>query len=425
MKNFKFMAIALVAMFGFTACDNECEHELNKACEHEFIEYDYSKALVGTWTCMDMDYAEAMVIKADGSVEVTGVVDHEFFESKGTIKVVNNKMTYTLDNGDEWEGRFEMTKGESFTMVWDDEFDIRYTYRYCENDLADEVVGMWVCNDGPSAGKDMAIITYSENGKMTMTAESTSFVSKDLVNVESDYVVVGDLIFKLLPKENVGEGLPKYIASRLIYTPNGTSLGDILTETSNLVNNDFEVIETTSTFLRVKENLNLENKVYDYSSAYVTNVKGKDEDFSIVGNTFNIAKMNASNFDMMFRSVLSCLEFPNATTIKQHFLTNGVESGFDTPITVEGNKVTLDMSAGNPAYRKVEMYMFQDADDSQLHIYMPTASFINYFANLELVTLLVDGKIDLNDATAVEKVFTDMEARVESINVSFVFKARN
>ena len=127
---------------------------------------------------------------------------------------------------------------------------------------------------------------------------------------------------------------------------------------------------------------------------------------------------------MMFRSVLSCLEFPNATTIKQHFLTNGVESGFDTPITVEGNKVTLDMSAGNPAYRKVEMYMFQDADDSQLHIYMPTASFINYFANLELVTLLVDGKIDLNDATAVAKVFADMEARIESVNVSLVYKAR-
>ena len=88
--------------------------------------------------------------------------------------------------------------------------------------------------------------TYSENGKMSMTAGATSFVGKDLVNVESDYVVVGNLIFKLLPKENVGEGYPSCIVSRVIYTQNGTSLGDILTETSNLVNNDFEVIETTS-----------------------------------------------------------------------------------------------------------------------------------------------------------------------------------
>ena len=37
------------------------------------------------------------------------------------------------------------------------------------------------------------------------------------------------------------------------------------------------------------------------------------------------------------------------------------------------------MSAVNPACRTVEMYMFQDVDDSQLHIYMPTQSFINYF----------------------------------------------
>jgi hypothetical protein len=113
----------------------------------------------------------------------------------------------------------------------------------------------------------------------------------------------------------------------------------------------------------------------------------------------------------------------NANSITQRFLTNGVDTSFDTPITVEGNKVTLDMSASNPAYRNIEMYMFQDVDDTQLHIYMPTQSFINYFANLEVVTLLTEGKIDPTDAAAVAKVYADMEARVESINVSFVMKA--
>ena len=85
--------------------------------------------------------------------------------------------------------------------------------------------------------------------------------------------------------------------------------------------------------------------------------------------------------------------------------------------------MTLEMSASNPAFRNIEMFMFQDADDSQLHIYMPTQSFINYFANLEVVTLLTEGKIDPTDAAAVAKVYADMEARVESINVSFVMKA--
>ena len=91
---------------------------------------------------------------------------------------------------------------------------------------------------------------------------------------------------------------------------------------------------------------------------------------------------------------------------------------------VEGNKVILDMSDANPAFRNVDLYMFQDANDSQLHMYMSTNSFINYFANMELLNLLVEGKINPDDSTAIEKFYTDMEARVESINVSFVMKAR-
>ena len=117
-------------------------------------------------------------------------------------------------------------------------------------------------------------------------------------------------------------------------------------------------------------------------------------------------------------------EFPNATTMKQYFRPNGIDGGFETPITVEGNKVTLDMSAGNPACRKVDMYMFQSANDSQLHIYMPTSAFVNYFANLLIPTLVGEGKLDTADTAAVEKVFADMDARVESINVSLVYKAR-
>jgi hypothetical protein len=126
---------------------------------------------------------------------------------------------------------------------------------------------------------------------------------------------------------------------------------------------------------------------------------------------------------MFFRSVLSCIEL-NDNTIKFTFNNDGRESIFNDPITVDGNKVTVDMSAENPAYRKVEMYIFQDADDCQLHIYMPTASFVNYFANLQIPTLVSEGELDTTDTAAVEKVFADMEARIESINVSFVLKAR-
>ena len=413
MKNLKVMLVALVAMLGFSACEQH---------DGDFIEYNYSDALVGTWTCMDNDYAEALVIKADGSVEVTGVVDGEYFETKGTIKVENNKMVYKLDNGDEWEGRFEMIAGESFSMVLSDELDIRYTYRYCENDLADEIVGMWVCNEGlPGVENDMAIKTFTENGKMTMTTQTSAFINKDLINVESDYKVIGNLLFIMLPKENVTEGKTPYIASLLTYNPNATSLGDILTEKLYVAFNDGDVIYSTASFVRVKQNLNLAGLKYNYSSAYISNAKGVDENFTILGNTFNIANIEGGDFDVIFGSELYSLEL-NANSIKHKFRPNGQDVEVTTLITVEGNKVTLDMSSVNPACRPVEMYMFQDADDSQLHIYMPTKAFINYFVNLEIPSLIEEGKID---EAEVEKLFADMETRIESINVSFVFKARN
>ena len=401
MKIFKLMAMALVAMVALNSCSEDCDHD--------FIEHDFTQELVGTWTTLNGELAEAMVIKADGSFTTTGVMKGgSLYEEKGTIKVVNNKVTLAFEGDKEtFEGRLEFVAGKSLSLVMFDDNDVRLTYDYCANDLSEEIIGMWVVANGTP---DMTIETFNEDG----TAIFTGIVEgQTSLNSVINYKVVGDIMFYTIKR---GNEQVIYTPYRLIYSPDATSYGDIMTWQ---LNDKFSF-----TRLRVKQNLNLNGKTYDYSSAYVTNAKGTDEDFNITGSTFNMANIKAGDFDMMFRSVLFCVEFPNANTIKQHFLVNGIGTGFETPIIVEGNKVTLDMSAGNPAFRKVEMYMFQDKDDSQLHMYMPTSSFINYFANLEFVTLLTVGKIDPTDATAVEKVYADMEARVESINVSFVMKVR-
>ena len=65
MKIFKLMTIALVAMVGLNSCSEDCDHD--------FIDVDHSADLVGTWTCLQEGYAEALVIKADGSAVSTGV----------------------------------------------------------------------------------------------------------------------------------------------------------------------------------------------------------------------------------------------------------------------------------------------------------------------------------------------------------------
>lgn len=407
MKIFKLMAIALVAMLGFTACD--------KDCDHEFIEHDHSADLVGTWTCLTKNYAEALIIKADGTAVSYGVEDGKYWENvKGTVTVKENNITMIFEDDDNWTGHFDVIPGMAFSLF--EENGERYIYQYCANDLSDEIVGMWVCTYVPWMEADMAINVYQADGKAFFTGFVGDADFDYASNVETTYKVIGDLMFQSNPMSY--EGAPKYLAFRMNYSPNGSEYGDVLTNTNIMAFGD-ETIETTASMIRIRQSLDLTGKVYDYKSAYVTNAKGKDEDFSIMGNIFNIANINAGDFDIILGSTLFCVEL-NANSIKHKYILNGQDKVFDAPITVDGNKVTLDMSAVNPALRKVEMYMYQDADDSQLHMYMHTDAFINYFANLEVVTLIAEGKINQTDEAAIAKVFADMEARVESINVSFV-----
>ena len=398
MKNLKLLVVALVAMFGFIACD-----------KHECNDHDHSADLVGTWTCLTADYAEALVIKADGSALSTGYDGVDYWENvAGKVVVANGIVTMTFEDNDNFKGHFDIVPGMAFSIYTDE--GERYTYNYCKEDLTEEVVGRWVWVDSNGKGSEnMGIQTFNENGTGLFTGGYEEIDYK--LNEETTYKVVGDLLIQNVPNDN-----PPYMVRRLTYNANGSSYGAILTTYSPATN-------YTASWLRIKQNLNLTGTTYDYSSAYVSNAKGKDEDFSILGHTFNIAKIGAGDFDMMLRSVLFCLD-TDANSIKQHFLVDGVEGNIETPIAVDGNKVTIDYSDVNHALRKVEMYMYQDGDDSCLHMYMHTDGFINYFANLEVVTLLQAGKINQSDAAAIEKVFTDMEARIESINVSFVFKVR-
>ena len=416
MKNFKFWVIALVAILGLNSCSEDCDHE--------FIEHDFTQELVGTWTYMNGEQAEAMVIKADGSFTTTGVMEGgSMYEEKGTIKVVNNKVTLAFDGDKEtFEGRLEFVAGKSMSIVMFDDNDVRLTYDYCENDLSDELVGMWVCNDSKmDAQNDMMIQTFDANGKTTLTGflpmeDNPEFVLND----KTDYKVVGDLMFLAVPAEFVGGDEPMYIAEKLIYSTVASTLGDVMIFTNYSSDNSELMSET---WFRIKQNLNLAGKAYDYNNTYVSNVKGLDEDMTMMGHTFNIGKMEGKNLDKMLKTLLFAVEFPNANTIKYQYHYNGQNLVFEAPIVVDGNKVTIKMSEFSSYYRDVDMYMFQDQDDCQLHMYMPTYAFINYFANMDLAALAVTGDIDLTDAAAVEAIFERMDERVESINVSFTFKA--
>ena len=159
MKIFKFMMVAFVAMCGLNSCSDDCDHD--------FIEYDYNKDLVGTWTYIaENGQAEAMVIEEDASFTITGISGNgSMYEEKGTIKVVNIRVTLAYDGVDEFDGRLELVAGKTLSIVFNKEYDVCLTYDYCPNDLSDEILGMWVCNETPTpVENDMLIINYKADG---------------------------------------------------------------------------------------------------------------------------------------------------------------------------------------------------------------------------------------------------------------------
>ena len=413
MKIFKILAVALVAMLGFTACDKECGHD--------FIEYDHSKDLVGTWTCLTADYAEALVINADGSAVSYGVEDGEYWEGvKGNIKTVNNKMTMTFEDDDNWEGRFEMVAGVAFTIY--EENGESFTFRYCANDLAEEIVGMWVCNDGPSDNEtNMIIQTFNEDGIVTKTGwsvASNEFIVKEAMT----YKVVGDLLFHQRPSDMVTEGVAPNFASKLTYMPNANQLGDMHTNTAFKVVNG-EVVELSMSMLRIKQYLELPGNSYDYSNIYVTNVKATDAEFEFAGQTLNLANMDGRILDKMMKTLLFNVSFPSADEIVYNYHYSGENVPMPSPIVVEGNKMTIKKSVNNPACKDIEVWTFQDQDNTQMHMYMPVSSFENFLANTIVEMMANEGKLDLNDAEAVAAIYGAVADAIETINVSFIFKA--
>ena len=404
MKIFKFLAVALVAMCGLNSCSEDCDHN--------FIEHDFSQELVGTWTFVEDDLAEAMVIKADGSFTTTGVMKGgSLYEEKGTIKVVNNKVSLTFEGDKEAvEGRLEFVAGKSMSLVMFDDNDVRLTYDYCDNDLADEVVGMWVCND---AKDNMRIQTFEENGNTVFSGWSEHLGEFSVLD-NANYKVVGDLIFQGF--SNAQKPSSKYIAAKLIYAPNGTAHGDIMTFKHYL----FDGIESAESWLRIKQHLDLEGQKYDYIKTFVTNVKGEDKDIPFLNTSFNFAKMDGSIIDKFLKSILFNVEFPDAKTIKYSYLLEGQNVVIEAPIEVEGNKMTIKMSANNPAYQDVDMYAFQDQDNTQMHWYMPTTSFEKFFGNTSVALMLGYGQLDKDDTEGIANVYKTIADAVESINLSIV-----
>ena len=132
--------------------------------------------------------------------------------------------------------------------------------------------------------------------------------------------------------------------------------------------------------------------------------------------------MGKSVVDKFLKATLFNIQFPDANTIKYSFLETQMTT-LQAPIVVEGNKMTIKMSTNNSACRDIELYVFQDQDNTQMHMYMPTTSFENFVGNMQVTLMSEQGQLDTADAAAVKAVFDNVESAVETINVSIVMKS--
>lgn len=409
MKKLKFYMLALVTMMGLSSCE-----------QHTCVE-DNCTDLTGTWTSYTADYAEALVIKADGSVLSTGYDGNTLWENvAGRVEVKNGKAVMTFADRDSYKGYIDIIPGQAFSIH--NAKGNRMTFQYCAEDLANKIVGMWVCNDGPvDMENSMNIQIFDKDG-------TTSFTGMDrdcgefIVNGKGTYKIVGDMLIQTRPEGHVAEGESPYMVSKMIYTPNATKLGDVLTlkEYTRAGNNS--VLEATTSLLRVKTFLELPGAKYAYSATYVSNVKGQDKSVQIFDRTVNFAKISNSGIDNFMKSSLFNIEFTNAKTLTYSYQVGGVDVNTTASIAVEGNKVNILMSKVNNVYRDVEIYAFQDADNTQMHWYMPTEAFEKFFTNMIITTMINRGEITANDTEAIDVIYAEIAELVESINLSIVLK---
>ncbi|MBO7233539.1 MAG: hypothetical protein J6V13_00925 [Paludibacteraceae bacterium] len=402
MKIFKLMVVALVAMLGFTACDNDPEH----------IYDDHSADIAGTWSCFTENYAEVLIINADGTAVSYGVEDGEYWENvRGTVTVKENNITMIFEDDDNFTGHFDIIPGQAFSLF--ENTGERYVYNYCANDLADEIVGMWVCTQLPIGKEgDMLIHTFQEDGTLILTGRIPDI---------DDYVVVGESNYKVFGDLYIVHGKGEGKAFKFNVASNASDLGDMMTITG-FTSTENGLVKETSSWLRIKQSLDLPNKSYDYNNIYVTNVKAKDAEFEFAGQTLNLANMDGRILDKMMKTLLFNVSFPSADKIVYNYHYNGENVPMPSPIVVDGNKMTIKKSVSNPACKDINVWTFQDKDNTQMHMYMPVSSFETFLANTVVEMMANEGKLDLNDAAAVKAIFDQVEAAIETINVSFIFK---
>ena len=372
--------------------------------------------LVGTWTCMEAGYAEALTIHSDGTLESTGLEDGRYWEGL-TGRFMDGEGDFGIElNGEYRWGTYEVVSGELLVLT-DRDTNVRRTYRYSQEELSEEIIGMWQAHNAD--GSQVVVQSYNENGTADNISYLNAYGQQHCVFGSGTHKLVGDLLFQTTVYE---DGLST-TASRITYTPDGSSLGDVLTYKFILMIDD-NPWENVITYTRAKQPLNLSGQQFDYASLFIADVAGLDKEMEFMGYTLNFAQMDGSKLDMMLKATLFHAEFPDANTISYAYHLNGNKETYNAPIVAEGNKITVKMSQRVPTLKDVEFCTFRSMNDSQLHLCMSREQFVNFYTNMQaILKASQDEQFNINDAAAIDAIHNSISEAVESVNLSIVLKA--
>ena len=407
MKLFKLLAVSFAIMIGFGSCTEDCNHD--------FIEHDHSQELVGTWSIIGPNYAEALIIKEDKTMQWITSDAGEYSETTARYEAVNNRMTIFWEDGTIENGRLSVVPGCDFIMTLDEETGGGYYYAFCYEDLSDKMVGSWLIQTDITS----EIHSYYADGTTDCKAYYYHLDEPFETYMEGTYKVVGDMLF-----DNAVYGDKTYCyASRISHTPNGSPFGDVMTSLSLGMNDEYEAVDHFTKIVRVSPSLDLAGKKYDYKETIVTNVEGEDKDINFMGYTVNFAQMDGSELDKLLRALLFDIEFPDANTINYSYHQNNGKQPLDAPINIEGNKITIAMSQKVPTLKDVVFYAFQSVNGNRLHLCMDKTAFVNFHTNMQAKLMeATNEQFDIANADAVDAIYNTINSAIQAIKVNFVME---
>ena len=128
------MIVALVTMIGLNSCSEDCDHDV--------IDVDYSKSIIGVWSSESETYEEGIRFYDDGKFTAFGDKGEGEFFVDGTWTLNRNRLLLTTNEGQtHFSGIIEVYASDVMLMTSDGSKDTRVYHYFVDSPFPKSLVG--------------------------------------------------------------------------------------------------------------------------------------------------------------------------------------------------------------------------------------------------------------------------------------------